>query len=154
LNSPEEAEENRIALEAKVTLILKHLTSKELVSKLPPGIRIICKYVADAAKKVVPDQLHTFIGSFIFLRYLNPAISSPDTSGVLPPGKWSTQARRNLVLITKVLQNLSNGRTFSNKEQFMTTLNGYVEKNMASVKQYFDDIINWSVQEKTVHRTF
>jgi len=38
-------------------------------------------------------------------RYFNPAIFSPEAMGLLPAGKVpSAQSRRNLILITKVLQ--------------------------------------------------
>lgn len=45
------------------------------------------------------------IVGFYLLRYVNPAIFSPEQYNLLPQGKVaSPKARRNLVLITKVLQ--------------------------------------------------
>jgi len=33
----------------------------------------------------------------------------------------------------------------------MVVLNPFVEKNLKTVTQYFDAIVNWTVQEQTVH---
>lgn len=147
----EEVERNREALERKLEIVLRHLTSKETLEKMPAGIRIIAKYIAEFAAKTGND-VHVLIGSFIFLRYLNPAISSPEGAGLLPPGKvTSNTARRNLLLITKVLQNLANGKTFNNKELYMVPLNGFVERHMKTVAAYFDELVNFAAQPKTIH---
>jgi Ran GTPase-activating protein (RanGAP) involved in mRNA processing and transport len=147
----DEVERNREALEKKLELVLKHLTSKETLEKMPAGIRVIAKYIAEFAAKTNND-IHILIGSFIFLRYLNPAVSSPEGFGLLPPGKVpSNTARRNLLLITKVLQNLANGKTFNNKELYMVPLNGFVEKHMKTVASYFDELVNFAAQPKTIH---
>lgn len=147
----EEIERNREALEKKLEIVLRHLTSKETLEKMPAGIRIIAKYIAEFAAKTGND-VHVLIGSFIFLRYLNPAISSPEGAGLLPPGKvTSNTARRNLLLITKVLQNLANGKTFNNKELYMVPLNGFVERHMKTVAAYFDELVNFAAQPKTIH---
>lgn len=147
----EEVEKNRELLEKKLEVVLKHLTSKETLEKMPAGLRVISKYIAEFAAKTNND-VHVLIGSFIFLRYINPAISSPEGFGLLPPGKVpSNTARRNLLLITKVLQNLANGKTFNNKEGYMVPLNGFVEKHMKTVTQYFDELVSFAAQPKTIH---
>jgi len=147
----EEVERNREALEKKLEVVLKHLTSKETLEKMPAGIRVVAKYIAEFAAKTNND-VHILIGSFIFLRYLNPAISSPEGFGLLPEGKVpSNTARRNLLLITKVLQNLANGKTFNNKELYMVPLNGFVERHMKTVTSYFDELVNFVAQPKTIH---
>ena len=147
----DEVERNREALEKKLEIVLKHLTSKETLEKMPAGIRVIAKYIAEFAAKTNND-VHILIGSFIFLRYLNPAISSPEGFGLLPDGKVPTNtARRNLLLITKVLQNLANGKTFNNKELYMVPLNGFVERHMKTVTAYFDELVNFAAQPKTIH---
>lgn len=147
----DEIDKNRDLLEKKVDYIIKHLTSKEVLEKMPAGIRIIAKFIAEFARSTEND-VHILVGSFIFLRYINPSIFSPEAFGLLPPTKIpGTQTRRNLTLITKVLQNLANGKVFSNKEQFMVTLNPFVEKNLKVVKDYFDDIVNFTAQPQTIH---
>lgn len=101
-------EENRDNLEKKVEAILKLVTSKESLDKMPPGIRILAQYVAECTKTIFKDDklVSTFIGSFIILRFMNPAIFTPEqVPGLLPKGRAPTpQTRRNLTLISKIIQ--------------------------------------------------
>ena len=48
----------------------------------------------------------------------------------------SSVARRNLVLVSKVLQNLSNNVLFGNKEQFLSPLNAFLEGNKNVMNEY------------------
>lgn len=147
----DEIDKNRELLEKKIDFIIKHLTTKEILEKMPAGVRMIAKFIAEFAS-VTENNIHILVGSFIFLRYINPAIFSPETSGLLPPNKVpGSQTRRNLTLITKVLQNLANGKVFSNKEQFMVTLNPFVEQKLKTIETYFEDIINFTAQPQTIH---
>ena len=67
----------------------------------------------------------------MFLRFFCPALVSPESFGLLrsvPP-----YARRALVLVTKVLQNLANQQPF--KEQYMAPLNAsFLEPNTTLVR--------------------
>lgn len=101
-------EENRDNLEKKVEAMLKLIMSKEALDKMPPGIRILAQYVAECTKTIFKDEklVSTFIGSFIVLRFMNPAIFTPEqVPGLLPKGRAPTpQTRRNLTLISKIIQ--------------------------------------------------
>jgi GTPase-activator protein for Ras-like GTPase len=55
-----------------------------------------------------------FSGGLVMLRYFSPSIVSPEK--FLGESSPSSKARRNLVLIAKVLQNCSNGVRFGPKE--------------------------------------
>jgi hypothetical protein len=146
-------EENRDNLEKKVEAMLKLIMSKEALDKMPPGIRILAQYVAECTKTIFKDEklVSTFIGSFIVLRFMNPAIFTPEqVPGLLPKGRAPTpQTRRNLTLISKIIQNLANHKEF--KEQFMKPLNAFVEKHQKSIDKYFSDIVNFPVNTQTVH---
>ena len=52
------------------------------------------------------DEQDLLLGSFIFLRFLSPAIIFPDTYDILPRDRVSVAARRNLkaVLISIVFE--------------------------------------------------
>jgi neurofibromin 1 len=50
-----------------------------------------------------PSSVYTSIGGFIFLRFINPAIVSPETIDLDLPTD-SREIRKGLVMITKVLQ--------------------------------------------------
>ena len=68
------------------------------------------------------------IGGFLFLRFVNPAIVSPETIDVdlaaVNPASDTREVRKNLVQISKVLQALANNVKFGAKEPKMRKLNG------------------------------
>ena len=67
--------------------------------------RLISNYFAEFAALYSSDQFFSLIGGFLFLRYFNPGLSSPQAFGVLPENKpLPPVVARNAILITKVLQ--------------------------------------------------
>lgn len=84
------------------------ITAKESLDKMPAGIRILAQYVAECTRTLFKDEqlVSTFIGSFTILRFMNPAIFTPEqVPGLLPKGRAPTpQTRRNLTLISKIIQ--------------------------------------------------
>jgi len=102
----------------------------------------------------------SFIGGFLYLRFINPAIVTPDAQNVITQ-QVSKIARRNLTLvrtsglgtklardltpmcsepvqIAKVLQAMSNGVIFGGKEAFMSILNPYVQRQRDVLHSYFE----------------
>ena len=49
--------------------------------------------------------------------------------------------RRNLILIAKILQNLSNGILFGDKEEYMMRCNQFIENNRERLASYFEKLI-------------
>jgi len=74
------------------------------------------------------------------LRFFCPAVSSPEAYGIVeePP---SASARRLLILITKVLQNLSNDVEFGSKEPYMTKMNDFIQSNRVKLGQFYDRLV-------------
>ena len=78
-------------------------------------------------------------GSFLFLRFLCPAIVMPLESGLLPPGsKLPSEGRRALLLCSKILQQLANGLVFATKEPYMLPYNSFVTKNATALAAYVE----------------
>lgn len=50
-------------------------------------------------------------------------------------------ARRTLVLVAKVLQNLANGVMFGGKEEFMIPMNKFIEGNTENLRDYFENMV-------------
>eukprot|EP01130_Rhizamoeba_saxonica_P015677 TRINITY_DN7083_c0_g1_i2.p1 TRINITY_DN7083_c0_g1~~TRINITY_DN7083_c0_g1_i2.p1 ORF type:complete len:928 (+),score=193.23 TRINITY_DN7083_c0_g1_i2:37-2784(+) len=144
-------EKNKAALVERLNEILDIITSN--VNSIPVGFRVISQIVADMTEKIIgPDQVHTMIGSFLFLRFINPAIFSPDVYGLIPKGKSiSSTTRRNLILITKVIQNLSNGKTFSMKEQYMHPFDSFILENKEKMGEFFDNVIDININVESIH---
>ena len=105
LEKKEELENNRSYLNDKLKSVVQQVISQEMVDKMPIEIRIFAGYFAEFANQYAPDQFFSLVGGFLFLRYINPALTSPATHGLLGEGRTlTTTVQRNLVLITKILQ--------------------------------------------------
>ncbi|KAJ3032003.1 UNVERIFIED_CONTAM: glyceraldehyde-3-phosphate dehydrogenase 1 [Siphonaria sp. JEL0065] len=114
------------------------------IDQVPFGIRWICKQIYGLVKQKFPDandlSIASVIGGFFMLRYLNPAIVSPEEF-TLVKSKPSETTKRTLTLIAKVLQNLAN-KTTSIKEDYMTPLFPFIETHKERVAQFFLDLCN------------
>ncbi len=60
--------------------------------------------------KKFPTANYVAVAGFIFLRFFCPAISAPDAQEVVAASQLTPQARRTLVLISKVIQVTSSWR--------------------------------------------
>lgn len=121
-------------------LIAELLDSLERhLEDIPYGIRWICKQtkhlVAERWPELPEEQQCSLVGGFFILRYLNPAIITPNAFGIIPQNvSLPAHSRRNLTILAKVVQNLSNGVTFSTiKEAYMSVLNFILTKYQAQM---------------------
>jgi Ras GTPase-activating-like protein IQGAP2/3 len=141
------------------------------VSDAPYGVRFMCKKIfehgqqrfgnkglvfSDIASDETNDsstsantgateqEVYGLVGGLVFLRYLNPAISTCDTPAVnIVNQKLTTAQRKNLTMICKVIQSLSNGVLFGSKEQYMIPLNNVIIDYIPYMKKYFESLINY-----------
>ena len=89
------------------------------------------------------SEIHSMQGGYIFLRFFNPAIVSPSSLGLDPVALPSASPllsptrtqQRTLVLIAKVLQNISNGVLF--KEAYMQAMNPYILSKRPAMAEFF-----------------
>lgn len=97
--------------------------------ELPSGMRELCAELHACCERVgiASEQRTAIIGGYLVLRWINPAIVWPETSGLSAHAPSAT-ARRGLVLISKLLQAASNGVAFGAKEPFMAPLNAFIER--------------------------
>jgi neurofibromin 1 len=79
------------------------------------------------------------VGAFIFLRFFNPAIVSPDSEN-LCRNIENPKIRRALLLVTKVIQNLANNVLFGAKEPYMIVLNDFLNDNIVKVTTFLEEI--------------
>eukprot|EP00004_Rigifila_ramosa_P012205 TRINITY_DN2632_c0_g1_i1.p1 TRINITY_DN2632_c0_g1~~TRINITY_DN2632_c0_g1_i1.p1 ORF type:complete len:596 (+),score=177.88 TRINITY_DN2632_c0_g1_i1:170-1957(+) len=113
-------------------------------TELPSELLEICAHLASAVQARFPQSttvVNTAIGGFIFLRFVVSAVMAPEKYDLVetPPGP---DARRALVLIAKVLQNVSNGAPFDGaKEMFMTPANSFVMDNIPDVREFFHALL-------------
>jgi len=110
---------------------------------LPDEMRVICNNLQQSVlEKGWTNSRYSAVGGFVFLRFIVPAVIRPETFAL---GKFlkeqkvdDTTSRRNLILIAKGLQNLSNGTVFN--EPHMANVNVFIEQNKNSIHSYFDAI--------------
>lgn len=111
---------------------------------MPYGIRWICKQIHNIAKQKwnsSEDDIGKVIGYFVYYRFMNVAIVTPD-SHALTGKDVSMMARRNLVVVAKVLQNLFSLNLFQQKtEKWMVPLNDWISSKIPLVRKYFEDLI-------------
>eukprot|EP01094_Clydonella_sp_ATCC50884_P016576 TRINITY_DN2751_c0_g5_i1.p1 TRINITY_DN2751_c0_g5~~TRINITY_DN2751_c0_g5_i1.p1 ORF type:complete len:782 (+),score=291.28 TRINITY_DN2751_c0_g5_i1:231-2576(+) len=114
------------------------------LDSVPYGIRWICKQIKILAKHHFPsctrEQICTMIGGFFLLRFSNPAIVTPQALAIVDV-KVPTNARRNLTLIAKIMQNLANNVRFGGvKESFMGVLNGALDRNRERLNNFLENL--------------
>ncbi|KAJ3447944.1 ras gtpase-activating protein [Anaeramoeba flamelloides] len=115
------------------------------VDYCPMQFRIICNELAVRVEEKYQDAKHTAICGFIFLRVMCPAITTPEAYGLVQnvPNK---HARRHLILVAKILQNVANGVNF--KEGFMQSLSEFINENKDKAKKFFDDLSDLTPPKK------
>jgi len=109
---------------------------------LPYGIRWICKQLRDLTTKawaeITKDDILKLEVYFVYYRFINLAIVTPDAFTVWD-GELPQLARKNLVVIAKVLQNVFNLKEFT-QEKYMTPLNVFINKNKPRLVRYFEEM--------------
>jgi len=121
------------------------ISSKDIV---PYGIRWICKQIRLLTKAKFPQatkyEVSSLIGGFFLLRFINPAIVTPQTF-LLVENKFSSTTKRNLTLIAKLLQNLASSNevvldennNVSRREAYMAPLAPFMAENKDRLATFF-----------------
>ncbi|KJE98046.1 serine/threonine-protein kinase 4 [Capsaspora owczarzaki ATCC 30864] len=126
--------DKKIDIEANA-LVLANLTRRMLialkdhVSRLPKSFRQSCAYAQQAIRSRMPQlSKHFAFQIFFFDQLLCPAIVFPSQYEIVSADTpLSPAAHRTLVLLSKVVRYLSLGKTFGEKEQYMTFMNPHLE---------------------------
>ncbi|EMD40361.1 hypothetical protein CERSUDRAFT_148314 [Gelatoporia subvermispora B] len=103
----------------------------------PPMFRELCAHIAKVVNQVWPEAKFTALGAFIFLRFISPAVVSPETIDIEVPK--DPTLRRGLMLIAKIVQNLANN-IFFGKEPHMVVLNDFLKENIVRVTRFLTEI--------------
>lgn len=106
----------------------------------PIPFREMAQHLQAEVIKRFPDNRHTSVGGFIFLRFFCPVILSPDANGLVDSSVLNSDARRALILISKVLQNLANGIQFGAKESYMNEMNKFITDNITECRNFLDEL--------------
>ncbi|KAJ1309139.1 hypothetical protein OPQ81_004812 [Rhizoctonia solani] len=110
---------------------------------LPPILREVCNHIADAVNEIWPESSFPAVGSFMFLRFICPAIVSPESVDIELP-RDNARIKRGLMLITKIIQNLANNVLFG-KEPYLIPLNNLLEANIVPLARFLNDVIHYQL---------
>ncbi|PRP86194.1 Ras GTPase-activating protein [Planoprotostelium fungivorum] len=125
------------------------------VDSLPYGLRWICKQITSIGESHfdVKDkqQLQKTIGYFVYYRFLNPAIVSPDLYGVIRLN-LNNQQRKNLVQVSKVLQTLFNFSNFAGEKdkQPLAGLNAWMDSYKPTLSSYLNKLVSVGEPQDTL----
>lgn len=113
------------------------------VDLMPVPFRWMARVLHDEVATRFPDSKKQSVGGFLFLRFICPAMLSPEHHGLVDDGAQLTpEKRRPLTLVSKVLQNLSNEVQFGTKEAFLEPLNKLLADNGPRLAAFFEHVID------------
>ncbi|XP_034188157.1 neurofibromin 1 isoform X2 [Osmia lignaria lignaria] len=109
--------------------------------RFPPQLRSMCHCLYQVLSKRFPQCPQNNIGAVgtvIFLRFINPAIVSPQEMGIVNK-PVPHHIKRGLMLMSKILQNIANHVEFS-KEQHMLPFNDFLRAHFEIGRRFFIQI--------------
>eukprot|EP01094_Clydonella_sp_ATCC50884_P029053 TRINITY_DN894_c0_g1_i1.p1 TRINITY_DN894_c0_g1~~TRINITY_DN894_c0_g1_i1.p1 ORF type:complete len:1012 (+),score=384.73 TRINITY_DN894_c0_g1_i1:52-3087(+) len=118
---------------------------KQIVDSLktiPGAFRFVSSALVEGVEFKFPEATRVVIAGFFFLRFVCPAVVSPEGYDIVPKGYLNANGRRGLLLISKVVQNLANGVEFGNKEEFMKCMNDFVVAHFDDINYILDELPN------------
>ncbi|KAJ6239281.1 ras gtpase-activating protein [Anaeramoeba flamelloides] len=141
-NNDDDNDKNKIIQENfnRLSKFVEQIIESILKSPLafPLVLRNLCWKLSEITSTKFPNSKYIVVAGFIFLRFICPAIVVPEKYGItkLIP---HPQNRRDLVLVSKIIQNIANGTTF--KSENMKILNPIVNKYIPKIKLFMDTLI-------------
>ena len=106
---------------------------------IPKSVRAECAVVSSIVKNKFPGTERMAVGGFIFLRILCPILAAPEAYDLVKIS-IDRNLRRGLLLVSKIIQNLSNHVFFGNKEEFMISFNPFLNEYSEKVDKFLDAI--------------
>ena len=106
----------------------------ETVKDMPEQIGYICSLLFDVVSKNMKETSgYNAMGGFLLLRVIVPVLTTNATC--------TPERRRGLVLLGKVIINVSNEVEFGKKEPYMSPFNEDVHLCSSKLRGFFDDVL-------------
>ncbi|CAI2167555.1 2722_t:CDS:10 [Funneliformis geosporum] len=110
------------------------------LEKVPYGIRYIARELKNSLmakfSNESEDNVIKVVGHLIYYRYLNPAIVAPEGFDVIETIVTPMQ-RKNLAEISKMLNQISVGKLFTEENMYLQPLNEYVQYASDKFSKFF-----------------
>ncbi|XP_058804864.1 neurofibromin [Phymastichus coffea] len=139
IGTNEDINQNRRNLIALTQKVFDAIVSS--AERFPPQLRSMCHCLYQVLSKRFPQCPQNNIGAVgtvIFLRFINPAIVSPQEMGMVNK-PVPLPVKRGLMLMSKILQNIANHVEFS-KEQHMLLFNDFLRAHFEIARRFFIQI--------------
>jgi len=139
----ESIESNRKNLEILALIILD--TIFDNISTLPLVFRRICAQLHEIVSSSFPARgaSHLVLRSFLFVKFICPALVSPYAFGLMdtPP---SPTTGRTLVLLSKIIAAIVTSTRFGHREPYMAPLNEFIQQQASSedLQIFLEAILN------------
>lgn len=137
LDKPENAEVHLVLLKKYIGDLMKLLL--ESVDAVPIAVRKVAFHIRKCVAIKFPGAEISAVGGMFFLRFVNPAILSPFEYNLVKKVP-TPEFTKNLIMLAKVLQNMSNGVLFGKKEPHMKVLNETIESFQEPLKHFLNEI--------------
>lgn len=109
------------------------------IDRMPLPVRRLVSVFQKSIEEFFPKSKYIVSTGYLFLRVIVPYITSPDGFG-LYHRPIDPNGRRNLILVSKVLQNLANDALFGAKEAYMVSMNAFMGPALLQLQQYISDL--------------
>ncbi|XP_074632574.1 ras GTPase-activating-like protein IQGAP1 isoform X3 [Acropora palmata] len=115
--------------------------------KLPYGLRCVAMSLRVALSEKFPEapesEILKVVGNLIYYRYMNPAIVAPDAFDIVAFGVdkgLTSDQRRNLGSIAKILQYAASNKMFGGESSHLSPLNAYIAEAHQRFKRFFLEV--------------
>eukprot|EP00052_Salpingoeca_macrocollata_P018497 m.151912 g.151912 ORF g.151912 m.151912 type:complete len:659 (-) comp20710_c0_seq3:186-2162(-) len=109
---------------------------------VPYGVRWLCRTIKMLTRQkyrgATIENISSLIGGFFLLRFVNPAIISPDAFNIMED-KPSGNVRRNLTFIAKTLQSAANSAEYA-KHKHLASLHNFVQLGNQQLHAFFAEL--------------
>jgi Ras GTPase-activating-like protein IQGAP2/3 len=128
------------------------LALEALLHRMPYGVRFICQQIFEALcqhfPREPPQNLLQIAGNWLWKFYLQPAMTAPESMGVIEKQLTPLQ-KRNLGEVAKVLSQVALGRLFGGENIYLQPLNAYIGDAIERISIIFSNIISVPDAEST-----
>ncbi|PBP24279.1 Ras GTPase activating [Diplocarpon rosae] len=128
------------------------LALEALLHRMPYGVRFICLQTLEALCERFPREpqkrLLQIVGHWLWRFYLQPALTAPESMGVVEKQLTPLQ-KRNLGEVAKVLGQIASGRLFGGENIYLQPLNAYVGDAIERITLIYSNIISVPDAENT-----
>ncbi|KAK4231737.1 hypothetical protein QBC38DRAFT_450974 [Podospora fimiseda] len=128
------------------------LSLEDLLPRMPYGLRFVCRQIFEALsqrfQREPKARLLQAVSTWLWKFYLQPALLSPETNGVVEK-QLSPLQKRNLSEVAKVLSQIALGRQFGGENIYLQPLNAFIAESIERLTLLVEAVISVRDVEST-----